>query len=237
MQTNSTTTRPFTGSRGFPALSQRVVLVRFAVLAVVTILADACGGVSHGQQAVQPEQEGAEPSGGLTYQRKVQLPQGSALPAIVMTEFFTNGELKPHRFETSPSMTTGTWLSPGGSSSLGLATFAGLLSRPRPGSTFTRSTTAARARRKSRPPGPTGPACCWRPGTGRTAIFRTWNRFARHSTRPSRSAVRMFRPSSIATIRSGPTPNRFSASTAERSGSTTQGPTSSSPPARTAVSC
>ena len=45
------------------------------------------------EQAGEPAQETAETGSGLIYQRKVQLPQGPALPAIVMTEFFTNGEL------------------------------------------------------------------------------------------------------------------------------------------------
>jgi tetratricopeptide (TPR) repeat protein len=45
------------------------------------------------RQAGESAQEEGQAEKGLVYQRKVQLPQGSVLPAIVMTEFLTHGEL------------------------------------------------------------------------------------------------------------------------------------------------
>ena len=47
------------------------------------------------QQPKESPAGAAESEAGLVYQRRVQLPQGGALPAIVMTEFFTQGALTP----------------------------------------------------------------------------------------------------------------------------------------------
>ena len=63
------------------------------VLAILAFQVVGFDGDLFGQEAGESAQETAETSGGLIYQRKIQLPQGSALPAVVMTEFFTNGEL------------------------------------------------------------------------------------------------------------------------------------------------
>ena len=45
------------------------------------------------QQSGDQAQGSRETEKGLIYQRRVQLPQGSALPGIIMTEFFTDGAL------------------------------------------------------------------------------------------------------------------------------------------------
>jgi len=79
--------------RGSPAASEWVVRRRVVALAILAFLVAGPGGNLPAQQAEEPAQETAESGSGLIYQRKVQLPQGPALPAIVMTEFFTNGEL------------------------------------------------------------------------------------------------------------------------------------------------
>ena len=86
------TTEPRRGCGSSEAL-ERVVRRSVAALAILALLVAGPGGSLPAQQSGEPDQETAETAGGLIYQRKVQLPQGSRLPAIVMTEFFTNGEL------------------------------------------------------------------------------------------------------------------------------------------------
>ena len=93
MQTSDIMTLESRRSRGSPAASEWVVRRRVVALAVLAFLVAGPGGNLPAQQAGEPAQETAETGSGLIYQRKVQLPQGPALPAIVMTEFFTNGEL------------------------------------------------------------------------------------------------------------------------------------------------
>src|SRR5208282_2462475 len=93
MQTSNIMSPESLRSRGSPAASEWVVLRRVAAAVVLTFLAAGPGGNLPAQQAQEPAQETAETGSGLIYQRKVQLPQGQTLPAIVMTEFFTNGEL------------------------------------------------------------------------------------------------------------------------------------------------
>jgi TolA-binding protein len=60
------------------------VLAFFAIGPIPTIFAQQTGPASREPDDVEP---------GLIYQRRVQLPQSGPLPAIVMTEFFTLGEL------------------------------------------------------------------------------------------------------------------------------------------------
>src|SRR5271157_6084914 len=79
--------------RGSPAASEWVVRRRVVALAILAFLVAGPGGNLPAQQAEGPAQETAESGSGLIYQRKVQLPQGPALPAIVMTEFFTNSQM------------------------------------------------------------------------------------------------------------------------------------------------
>ncbi len=93
MQTSDIISPESRRGRGSPAASAWVVRRRVAALAILAILAAGPGGNLPAQQADEPAQETAESGSGLIYQRKVQFPQGPALPAIVMTEFFTNGEL------------------------------------------------------------------------------------------------------------------------------------------------
>jgi tetratricopeptide (TPR) repeat protein len=58
------------------------------------LVAEGTSGVNlSAQQTEEWAQNVAETEKGLIYQRRVQLPQGTALPAIVMTEFLTHGEL------------------------------------------------------------------------------------------------------------------------------------------------
>src|SRR6516165_4631252 len=61
----------------------------WSILAPLTI---AAGPAILGQQIGPRDHEPAADTASI-YQRKVQLPQSSPLPAIVMTEFFTLGEL------------------------------------------------------------------------------------------------------------------------------------------------
>ena len=93
MQTSDIMTLESRRSRGSPAASEWVVRRGVVALAILAFLVAGPGGNLPAQQAGEPAQETAETGSGLIYQRKVQLPQGPALPAIVMTEFFTNGEL------------------------------------------------------------------------------------------------------------------------------------------------
>ena len=71
-------------------------------------------------------------------------------------------------------MTTGTAPFPGGSSSSGPETTAGSPSRPLPSSTLQDLLRGQGRAGKSARLDQTRPGFCWRPGTGRTAIFRTW---------------------------------------------------------------
>ena len=80
-------------SRGSPGASAWVDRRRVVALAILAFLAAGPAGNLPAQQAGEPGQETADSGSGLIYQRKVQLSQGPAFPAIVMTEFFTNGEL------------------------------------------------------------------------------------------------------------------------------------------------
>ena len=93
MQTSGIMTLESRRSRGSPAASEWVVRRGVVALAILAFLVAGPGGNLPARQAGEPAQETAETGSGLIYQRKVQLPQGPALPAIVMTEFFTNGEL------------------------------------------------------------------------------------------------------------------------------------------------
>ncbi|MGC1722741.1 MAG: hypothetical protein WA746_27495 [Isosphaeraceae bacterium] len=170
MQTRDIMTLESRRSRGSPAASEWVVRRGVVALAALAFLVAGPGGNLPAQQAGEPVQETAETGNGLIYQRKVQLPQGPALPAIVMTEFFTNGELSAsgssivvHDSRRNAVPWRILQLGPGDFCRLAFQTV------PFPSSTCTSSTTRARASRKSRPPGPIGPVCSWKPGTGRTA--------------------------------------------------------------------
>jgi TolA-binding protein len=62
---------------------------------VLAVWALAIGPNLSGQEPKEPAPGPTETESGLVYQRKVQLPQGSALPGIIMTEFFSQGALEP----------------------------------------------------------------------------------------------------------------------------------------------
>src|SRR3954464_5043789 len=71
------------------ALCQGAVMKRLvAVMLAVPLALAAIPPAPRTQEANQDEH-------GLRYQRRVQFPQGSALPAIVIAEFLTHGELDP----------------------------------------------------------------------------------------------------------------------------------------------
>ncbi len=94
MRTIDNFTRLYCRRRGSPAAWKHSIRRRLVALAIVIFLTAASSRGVSAQQSGEPAQEAAETSGGLINQRKVQIPQVPALPAIVMTEFFTNGELK-----------------------------------------------------------------------------------------------------------------------------------------------
>ena len=83
---------PVRSSRRFGG--PRAMASRAAVVCTIAlILAAAPMTIALGRQARDAAQDPGETEKGLVYQRKVQLAVGSALPAIVMTEFLTHGEL------------------------------------------------------------------------------------------------------------------------------------------------
>jgi len=79
--------------RGCLAASRSIILRSKVLVTILAFMTAASGGNLRAQQAGEPAQETPETESGQIYQRKVQIPQGPALPAIVMTEFFTQGEL------------------------------------------------------------------------------------------------------------------------------------------------
>jgi tetratricopeptide (TPR) repeat protein len=68
---------------------------RLIPLAFVAALAVTLGPRVFGQQPGVPAQESNEADSRSLSQRRVQIPQGAGFPAVVMTEFFTMGELDP----------------------------------------------------------------------------------------------------------------------------------------------
>src|SRR4051812_24589126 len=72
----------------------RVVCSLLACVVVISAISTlSTPGRLPAQEGGDPTQDGPEAAKGQIYQRKVQLPQGPVLPSIVMTEFFTHGEL------------------------------------------------------------------------------------------------------------------------------------------------
>jgi TolA-binding protein len=74
---------------------QSIAIHRFVLLAILAVgpaVLTASLGAQEGSESTQA-QGPSEAEKGLIYQRRVQLPQGVPLPAVVMTEFFTHGEL------------------------------------------------------------------------------------------------------------------------------------------------
>ena len=68
-------------------------LSRAFLVAALIIGLSGSGGFLRAQEIGQPPRESGEAEQRAYYQRKVQVPQHATLPAVVMTEFFTHGEL------------------------------------------------------------------------------------------------------------------------------------------------
>ena len=62
-----------------------------AVIVIVGLASNCNDGAA--QEDGKAQHDLAPDQNGLTYQRKVQIPEGAPIPEIVMTEFFTHGEL------------------------------------------------------------------------------------------------------------------------------------------------
>ncbi len=204
-------------SSGSPAAPAWVVRRRVAALAILAFLAASPGGKLPAQQAEEPAQETAESGSGLIYQRKVQLPQGPAFPAIVMTEFFTNSELPA----TGGNLVVQDGrhnLVPWRILQLGPGDFSRIAFQTVPKQHLYKIYYGGKAE-PEKPP-------AWTDRAGLLLETRhwtncdlgAWSPCARPSRRLSRLAVRSFPPCSTGSIHSGRIPNRSSASTRERCG-------------------
>ncbi len=160
------------------------------------------------QEASKPAQDAGGDENGLTYQRRVQVPQAAAVPDIIVTEFFTHGELD-EKCAGWLSSTAGAIPSRGACFRLARATFAGSRFRPCRKSVFTRSATAARAKLPNRPTGPARPGSCWKPAAGKTATSTTRLPCARRSRRRIPMEAGSSPRSSIGSTPSGPTRGHF----------------------------
>ena len=208
MQTSGIMTLESRRSRGSPAASEWVVRRGVVALAILAFLVAGPGGNLPARQAGEPAQETAETGSGLIYQRKVQLPQGPALPAIVMTEFFTNGELSASSSSIVVHDSRRNAV-PWRILQLGPGDFCRLAFQTVPKQHLYKIYYAGKGE-PEKPP-------AWTNRAGLLLQTRHWTNcnlrsldsFAIPSSRPSRLAVRSFPPCSTGTIRSGRIPNRF----------------------------
>lgn len=68
-------------------------LARAALVAALIVVSSSLGRFVRAQEAGKHSPESGEADPRDTYQRKVQIPAQPTLPSVVMTEFFTHGEL------------------------------------------------------------------------------------------------------------------------------------------------